>query len=181
MHAGEWPIERVWEVCQTYSKFGKPIHFTEVTVLSGEQVDARPQPWPSTPEGEARQADYVEKLYTLLFSHPTVQAITWWDFMDGAWKKAPAGLVRADLTPKPAYDRLMKLIKGKWWTKASLISDGKGRASTRGFLGQYRVTVATPKGQKTQEFELKPGRNVWTIKLGNAREAAGSGFPDPDP
>lgn len=163
MHRGEWPLEKVWNTCETYSRFGKPIHFTETTVLSGEHGWNRPKPWPTTPEGEARQADYVEKLYTLLFSHPAVQAVTWWDFVDGGWQGAPAGLVRADLTPKPVYNRLMKLIKGKWWTRTRLVSDIEGRASTRAFLGSYRVTVATAKGRVARVFEVKPGKNAWTI------------------
>ncbi len=83
MHQNDWPVQRVWEVCATYARFGKPLHFTETTVLSGKHGWQLPAPWPSTAEGEARQAEYVEKFYTVLFSHPAVQAITWWDFMDG--------------------------------------------------------------------------------------------------
>lgn len=164
MHRGEWTLEKAWETCENYSRFGKPIHFTELTVLSGEHGWDKPRPWPTTPEGEARQADYVERFYTLLFSHPAVEAITWWDFMDGGWQGAPAGLIRADLTPKPVYDRLMKLVKGKWWTRASLVADSQGRAFTRAFLGDYRVTVTTPSGRVTREFRLNPGRNNWTVK-----------------
>ncbi len=165
MHRGEWPLEKVWNTCETYARFGKPIHFTETTVLSGEHGWNKEKPWPTTPEGEARQADYVEKFYTILFSHPAVHAITWWDFTDGGWQGAPAGLVRADLTPKPVYHRLMKLIKGKWWTKASLVTDLQGRASTRAFMGSYRVTVTTPAGRVTRQFELKPGKNTWTVRV----------------
>ncbi|MCC6445639.1 MAG: endo-1,4-beta-xylanase [Armatimonadetes bacterium] len=169
MHGGEWPLERAWEVCQTYARFGKPLHFTELTVLSGEHGWEKAKPWPSTPEGEAKQADYVAKFYTLLFSHPAVEAITWWDFMDGGWQGAPAGLVRADLTPKPAYERLLSLVKSKWWTKTEGETDESGSCRLRGFLGRYRVTVITPKGYKQQEFDLKRGENTLTMKL------AGSG------
>jgi hypothetical protein len=155
MHGGEWPIERVWEVCEHYARFGKPLHFTELTVLSGEHGWQREQPWPTTAEGEARQAEYVERLYTVLFSHPAVEAITWWDFNDGEWQGAPAGLVRADLTPKPAYDRLMELIKGKWWTIAEAETDEAGEARFRGFLGRYRVRVTTSAGATEGEIELR--------------------------
>lgn len=165
MHGGEWPLTRVWEVCETFSKLGKPLHFTEVTVLSGEHGWQRKLPWPTTPEGEARQADYVEKFYTVLFSHPAVQAITWWDFMDGGWQGAPAGLVRADLTPKPAYERLLKLVKGTWWTRADLTTDASGNARFRGFLGRYRITVKTDRFTRTVEADVQRGRSneivVW--------------------
>lgn len=165
MHGGEWPLERAWQVCETYARFGKPIHFTELTVLSGEHGWQKPAPWPSTPDGEARQADYVEKLYTLLFSHPAVAAITWWDFMDGGWQGAPAGLVRADLTPKPAYQRLLALVKGKWWTTATAKTDRSGRCQLRGFLGGYRVSVTTPGASATKEFVLTRGANTWNVVL----------------
>jgi len=165
MHRGEWPLEQAWQVCQTYSRFGKPLHFTETTVLSGEHGYERPRPWPTTPDGEARQADYVEKFYTLLFSHPAVEAITWWDFMDGGWQGAPAGLVRADLSPKPVYHRLMRLIKGKWWTRDTARTDTRGEARLRGFLGDYQVSVSAPVGKRTQPFILKGGRNEWVVKL----------------
>ena len=164
MHREEWPMEQVWEVCETYARFGKPLHFTETTVLSGEHGWERPKPWPSTPEGEARQADYVGKFYTVLFSHPAVEAITWWDFMDGGWQGAPAGLVREDLSLKPAYERLMGLVKGKWWTHLEVKTDAEGKAAFRGFLGHYRVTVTTPSGALTQEMELARGdQNVVTV------------------
>ncbi|MGC8783950.1 MAG: endo-1,4-beta-xylanase [Armatimonadota bacterium] len=165
MHTGEWPLERAWQVCETYSRFGKPLHFTETTVLSGEHGFNRPLPWPTTPEGETRQADYVEKFYTILFSHPAVEAITWWDFMDGGWQGAPAGLVRADLSPKPVYHRLMRLIKGKWWTQDVARTNARGEAKVRAFLGDYRVTVSAPAGKRVRQFTLRHGKNEWVVQL----------------
>jgi endo-1,4-beta-xylanase len=166
MHVGEWPLERAWEVCETYARFGKPLHFTELTVLSGRHKDKDDKDWhrvhtdwDSTKDGEARQAEYVAKLYTLLFSHPAMEAITWWDFMDGGWQGAPAGLVRKDLTPKPAYERLLELVKGRWWTTTTLTTDARGECSFRGVRGAYRVSI----GAAQQEFVLGRGPNEWTM------------------
>lgn len=157
MHAGEWPLSRVWQVCETYSRFNLPIHFTELTVLSGaHKTDsdwhAYRTDWHTTPEGEKRQSEYVVALYTLLFSHPSVQAITWWDLMDGGWQGAPAGLVRKDLSPKPAYEALRQLIREKWWTKLTLRTDTQGRVRFRGFGGEYSVEH----GGRTAEFAVEP-------------------------
>lgn len=165
MHNGEWTIPRAWELCQTYARFGRPLHFTELTVVSGEHGWER-KPWPTTPEGEARQAEYVAKLYTVLFSHPSVEAITWWDLMDGGWQDAPAGLVRADLSPKPAYERLMKKIKGDWWTALDRKTGPDGAARFRGFLGDYRITVTTPETMVTREMVIRRGTaNAVTVSL----------------
>ena len=143
MHGGEWPMTRVWEDCETYARFGKPLHFTETSVLSGEHGWEKPAPWPTTRDGEARQAEYVTRFYTVLFSHPAVHAITWWDMMDGQWMGAPSGLVRADLSPKPAYAALLKLIKHDWWTDATLTTGKDGTAKLRGFLGEYEITCGS--------------------------------------
>jgi len=165
MHRKEWPLGEVWDTCERYSKFGKAIHFTEVTVVSGKHGWELPRPWPTTSAGERRQADSVERLYILLFSHPAVQAITWWDLQDGAWQGAPGGLLRADLTTKPAYDRLMKLIRETWWTRASLLSDRKGVCTFVGFLGDYEVTVQNGDVSKTVKHTLVKSANDWTVTL----------------
>jgi len=170
MHGGVWSNAQIWKVCQQFARFGVPLHFTETTVLSGERTwDEVPgNPWPSTPEGELYQAREVARFYTMLFSHPAVAAITWWDFSDfHAWKGAPAGLLRKDMTPKPAYDALKGLIKRKWWTRAQIESGPDGTARLRAFLGDYRVTVRV--GGKTAVLEtatLEKGKmNRWTVKL----------------
>jgi GH35 family endo-1,4-beta-xylanase len=170
MHGGAWPTAKIWEVCQRFARFGVPLHYTETTILSGDRTwqKARGAAWPSTPEGEAYQAEHVARLYTMLFSHPAVEAITWWDFSDlHAWKGAPAGFVRNDMSPKPAYHALHDLIKGRWWTTTTLESASDGAAALRGFLGDYRVTVAVD-GKKQAEANVtleKNGENRWVVTL----------------
>jgi len=152
MHGGEWPLSKVWEVCQTFARFGRPIHFTETTVLSGPRRDNPTNDtltgWDTTPAGEAKQADYVAQFYTVLFSHPSVRAITWWDFSDlNAWQGAPAGLVRKDMSPKPAYTRLMGLVHKQWWTNDTGKADMRGALTRRVFYGDYTVTVTDAQGR----------------------------------
>jgi len=169
MHGGAWPNRKIWEVCQRFARFGVPLHFTETTIVSGQRPRAKGPgtPWPSTPEGEAHQAREVVRFYTMLFSHPAVEAITWWDFSDfHAWQGAPAGFLRADMTPKPVYEELKKLIKDKWWTRATITAHEDGTAVIRGFLGDYQVTV-TARGKVVQQrFAIrKGGENRWTVKV----------------
>jgi len=60
---------------------------------------------------------------------------------DGGWLNAPSGLVRKDLTNKPAYDALMDLIKNQWWlSPTKLVSDGEGKIRLNGYLGDYSVS-----------------------------------------
>ncbi|MHC4500817.1 MAG: endo-1,4-beta-xylanase, partial [Planctomycetota bacterium] len=123
--------------------------------------------WLTTEEGEKRQAEQVAELYTLLFSHPSIEAVTVWDFSDySAWQGAPSGYIRKDMTPKPAYLKLKKLIKGKWWTTTNTSIAADGKASFRGFLGQYKVTAQTPNRKLTGSFTLdKTTKKTINMKL----------------
>jgi len=153
MHGAYWGAKRAWEVCDTFAKFGVPLHFTETTVVSGPKSQ---KGWLTTPDGEIAQARDVAEFYTVLFSHPAVEAITWWDFTDqGAWQQAPAGFLRADMTPKPAYHQLKALIKGKWWTKTEASITTQGKAGFRGFLGQYEITATVAGRTLTGAFALE--------------------------
>jgi hypothetical protein len=171
MHGGTWSNARTWEVCERFAPFGVPLHFTETTILSGEAGWERARggkAWPSTAAGEKRQAEEVERFYTMLFSHPGVAGITWWDFSDrGAWQRAPAGLLRADMSPKPAYERLHRLIRQRWWTHTAVRTGKTGVAACRAFLGEHRVTVTTAAGAKSVlTFSVRKGRtNRLTVTL----------------
>jgi endo-1,4-beta-xylanase len=146
-HRRTWTAAETWQICERFATTGKPLHFTEATILSGQQGwelrKENPQlDWASTAEGERRQEKEVVQFYTVLFSHPAVQAITWWDLSDqGAWQGAPAGLLRADMTPKPAYEALMRLVKGRWWTRTEARVLRRGGTQFHGFFGDYRVTA----------------------------------------
>ena len=161
-HQKAWSAEETWQICERFAKAGKPLHFTEATILSGQQGwelrKANPQlDWGSTAEGERRQEKQVVQFYTILFSHPAVQAITWWDLTDqDAWQGAPAGLLRADMTPKPAYEALLKLIKGKWWTQSEARVSRQGRAQFHGFYGEYRVTAREHGNEIVGTFTFDP-------------------------
>jgi GH35 family endo-1,4-beta-xylanase len=149
MHKSTWTLEKAWEACEAFAGFGLPLHWTELTVLSGRlkapadnDWHFRHTDWKTTPQGEETQAEYATKLYTLLFSHPSVEAITWWDLSDHAsWQGAPAGLIREDMTPKPLYERLLRLVSKEWSTDVQTTTDENGRIRLRAFYGQYHVHV----------------------------------------
>ncbi len=99
--------------------------------------------WPSTPEYEERQAREISEMYSILFSHPLVEAITTWDFNDGCWLKAPSGFVHEDNSEKPSYYTLQKLIHEDWETHKTLTTDGEGYLSFTGFKGGYTLRTAS--------------------------------------
>lgn len=171
MHQGYWGEERTLEVLDRFARYGLPLHLTETTLLSGDLMPAhvedlndwQVEDWPSTPEGEERQADELERHYRTLLSHPAVDAITYWGITDdGAWLGAPAGLVRRDGSPKPAYDALRRLVKDEWWLAPTTArTDDAGRVVVSGWLGDYEVrhggAVATVAVGGTPEVEVRLG------------------------
>lgn len=147
-HQGYWGKEKLEEVLSRFDHFGLPIHFTENTLISGDIMPAyiedlndwQVPEWPSTPEGEERQAREIEEMYRILFSHPLVEAITTWDFKDGAWLRAPSGFLRLDNSRKPSFHMLKKLVKEEWWTDEEVRTDAQGYATVSVFKGEYLLS-----------------------------------------
>jgi GH35 family endo-1,4-beta-xylanase len=156
----------VWATCEQFAALGKPLHFTELDISSGRLKDWPGQPWlddwDGTPEGEAKQEHYLVQTYRTLFSHPAVESIVWWDFLDPGFMGAPIGLLRKDASPKPALHALHRLIHGEWTTgPLDLRTDADGRVSFRGFHGDYQVDAAI--GQTT--FTLAPHAGTSELRL----------------
>jgi GH35 family endo-1,4-beta-xylanase len=172
MHQGYRGEDQVLAIVDRFARFGLPLQLTETTLLSGDLMpahivdlnDYQVPSWPSTPAGEARQADEVVRHYRSLVGHPAVESITYWGLTDeGSWLGAPAGLVRADGTPKPAYDALHGLVRGEWWmAPTSMRTDEAGRLVVRGYAGEYRLTV--PHGP-TAELALTAAGSTATLTL----------------
>ena len=168
-HQGYWGLEKLNTVPERFSRFGLPIHFTENTLISGEIMpphivdlnDWQVNEWPSTPAGEERQAREISEMYSVLFSHPLVEAITTWDFNDGCWLKAPSGFVHEDNTEKPSYHALMGLIHGDWKTHENLVTDENGFVTLTGFKGEYKLTTNT--GSTTLTLDGKNSNSQFII------------------
>lgn len=159
MHQGWWGVEKTLKILENFERFKLPVHFTETTLVSGHLMppeivdlnDYQVTDWPSTTEGEERQVQEAVEHYKTLFAHPLVEGITWWDAFDGGWLNAPAGLIRKDGSPKPAYEELLKLIKREWWTPPTkLITNEQGQIQLNCFLGEYKLTY----GRQQETFVI---------------------------
>ena len=149
-----------------YSNFQKPLQITEVTVPAYS--------W--EPEDEEIQADIIEKLYSVWFSHPNVEQIVYWNLVDGYahfWDPDPAkiaasqgdmtlgenyyygGLLRFDLSPKPAYLKIKELLFERWHTETEIKTDKNGQADFRGFYGNYDVEISIGSQTYIKDISLK--------------------------
>jgi len=163
MHGGTWDTRKTKEICDRFAGLGLPLHFTEVTILSGPRSGPGENWGDTTPELETRQAEDVARFYTELFAHPAVEAITWWDFSDyHSWQRAAAGFLRKDMSPKPVYEELLRLVKKQWWSRKEFTTDEKGQAALRLFGGKHRLNFTLPNGEKmTRDIS-------WQRKTSNA-------------
>ena len=149
-----------------YSNFQKPLQITEVTVPAYS--------W--EPEDEEIQAEIIEKLYSVWFSHPNVEQIVYWNLVDGYahfWDPDPAkiaasqgdmtlgenyyygGLLRFDLSPKPAYLKIKELLFERWHTETEIKTDKNGQADFRGFYGNYDVEISIGSQTYIKDISLK--------------------------
>ena len=157
----------LYKVMDSYAKLGKPLQISEITIPA----------YSNSKEDEELQADLIEKLYSIWFSHPNVEQIIYWNVVDGYAAFAPmgdmtsgenyfyGGLVRHDLTPKPSLKRIQYLFGEKWRTNCDFnIKNGFG--SFKGFYGEYELTVKH--GDKTVVKKINLSKNLsnkFTIKL----------------
>ncbi|WP_448659124.1 endo-1,4-beta-xylanase [Sphingomonas sp. CJ99] len=152
--------EQLFAALDLYARLERPLHVTEITV-------------PTLPEfgGAEVQAAMTRNLYRLWFSHPKVEAITWWNLADGTafagedrWN---GGLLEKDsLRPKPAYLALDGLINGEWRSDIRMATDDNGQAQARLFHGDYRIEVESSAGRWTDARSLVPGDDGnWLIQL----------------
>lgn len=168
-HQGYKGLPWLEDVLARFSQYGIPLHFTENTLVSGKIMpahivdlnDYQVDEWPSTSEGEERQAREWKEMYETLFAHPSVEAITGWDFADGAWLHAPSGLIRLDNSVKPSYETLKKLVHEDWTTDVTLTADAEGYVTLHGFRGDYEAVLD---GRKA-EFKLAKDTKEITVTL----------------
>ena len=113
---------------EKFKDLGKPIHITEVGASSGPSersiklgglgFPTEPYAW-HRPWDEELHADWLEAIYTLMYSKPYIKAISWYDFVDPYSYIPNGGLLRSPQgEPKAAFTRLAKL-QAAWKTNHS--------------------------------------------------------------
>lgn len=141
--------EDIYRLLDRYASLGLPLEATEYDIV--------------TPD-EQLQADYTRDFMTILFSHPDVSAISTF----GIWEKniwnPLAALYRADWSLKPNGQVWHDLVTRQWWTNAAGTSNTSGDYSTRGFLGDYLVTV-TANGATEKVHVQMPANTGTTVTV----------------
>ena len=143
------------EILDIFGSYGKPMHISEITIPSYPD---------NIPENEDIQAKLVEYYYKIWFSTPNMKSIVWWNLVDGYAYGAPkntfegenyyaGGLLRYDMTEKPSYRILKRLINEEWKTAFEKTIDGD-HLEFCGFYGDYEITVEDGKGVRVESVKL---------------------------
>lgn len=147
--------EYMLEVLDIFDAYNFPMHISEITIPSYAG---------RIPQNEEIQAEITEILYKTWFATRNMKSIVWWNLIDGYAAYAPlgseegenkfaGGLVHFDMTKKPSYEALDRLINHEWKTNISA-DITNGEYSFRGFYGEYEVEVEGENGTKTYTVVL---------------------------
>ena len=166
--------QNLYNYLDFYSRLINKLQITEVTIPA----------YSNDPKDEEIQARLIEYLYKLWFSHPSVEQIIYWNLIDGyAYVENPTleeirrsqgdmtigenvyygGLLRFDMSPKPAYETIKRLTKEIWHTSLDLESNTRGRVCFRGFYGDYEMEISH--GGMTKSFDFTLSRDMPNLKF----------------
>ncbi|GAB3433788.1 endo-1,4-beta-xylanase [Flindersiella endophytica] len=118
--------ENLLPILDRFASFGLPIEITEFDLDTAD---------------EQLQADYTRDFMTMAFSYPKVTGISNWGLWESNIWCPDCALYRADWSLKPNGQVLKDLVHNQWWTNASGSTNAAGSYATKGFLGDYLVTV----------------------------------------
>ena len=169
--------ERLYRQMDLYTNLTNALQITEVTIPA----------YSNDEEDEAIQAELLSYLYPIWFSHPAVEQIIYWNLVDGyahVWSddleaiRASqgnmtlgenvyyGGLLRFDMSEKPALKVIRDLIKKEWHTEAERVTNENGSCTFRGFYGDYDVEIATENGTVQRTVKLSSdSKNAFTVTL----------------
>jgi hypothetical protein len=84
------------------------------------------------------------------FADPNISGFIMWGFWDGAnFAGAKSPVYDKEWNLKPAGEQIVDLLYNKWWTRdAKAVSAGDGKATVRGFYGDYDVHVSKSMSHK---------------------------------
>ena len=153
---GRYSPMYMYAIMDKLSELNLPLQITEITIpaYSCEEDD------------EALQAELIKNVYSMFFSQKNMEGVIYWNIPDGyhhgatpgdmtsGWNYYHGGLLRFDMSEKPAYKTLKKLIYEDWTTNAQIVTDEDGYATLRGFHGEYELTVHANEKQSVHAFRM---------------------------
>ncbi len=148
------------ELWDAYELFGTgtglPIYITEYFQVSDSSQAIRGihrrGKW-----SEESQADAIEEFYRVSFGHPSIEAIIYFGLFDTDVVQPLCGLLDENYNPKPAWNRLKRLIWDEWTTEMSGKTNTDGTFKFRGFYGHYNLKIQAGCQTTTSDIYVDKG------------------------
>ncbi len=147
-----------------YAKLNIPLNISEITITGDRELG----------DGDRFQELFAEKLYRIWFSHAATNGIIWWNLVDGTahinkrvdQNKFRGGMLNNDLSPKPVWKTLKRLIREEWNSSGILRYDSGRINKLHAFYGDYELEIRTNSGTHIRNIHLgKYCDNTFVIKL----------------
>ena len=118
--------EKIQDVLDRFAELRLPITVTD------HEIDT----W-----DEDAQADYTRDFLTTVFAHPATVACS----VGGLWatdhSPANGAFYNASWSERLHFKSWREQVQKKWWSTATVTTNGKGVAKHKGFLGYYAIEV----------------------------------------
>lgn len=118
-------------------------------------------------EDQILQGNYTRDFMITMFAEEDMYGFLMWGFWDGNVYGGHSPMYNKDWTLKPAGLVYEDLVYNKWWTRdAKAVTDTDGKATVRGFYGDYDVTVSANGKTKTVSCAYHKGYdNVLVVTM----------------
>jgi len=131
------------DIIDTFDSFGRfkiPCHITEFIPASKGYYTSGVRRGLIT---EQSQAEWAVRAYTMLFSHPAIYSIVWWDLCYYHSWKPELGAYMIDQNGRilPVYNALYNLIHVEWNSTGIYQLDEYGSINFTGFYGDYEAII----------------------------------------
>ena len=147
------PVNFYNQVKELGEKYNKKIEITEYDAFDPTMTD------------KELEASFMRDILIMCFSNESVEGFIMWGFNNKShWKKF-APLFEEDWTLKESGKQWLDLVYNKWWTNESGKTNESGEFNTRGFLGNYDITVSANGKTQTVSSECfeKDGNTVTIV------------------
>jgi endo-1,4-beta-xylanase len=156
------PVEEIYGRIDRFAHKGLRLRVTEFDIDTRKDKDPDPNKSDFEPDNPELQGKLLHDYLTAEFSHPAIEAITFWGFWGGAHYRGDAGaLFNTDWSERPSGKAYRDLVFNKWWTDVNGTTNKQGNYDVRGFKGLYDITVSHNGEEKVlSDVELKDNKSV---------------------
>ncbi|MBE7047613.1 MAG: hypothetical protein E7396_09455 [Ruminococcaceae bacterium] len=104
------------------------------------------------------QANFTRDVLIASFAEDDMTGFIYWGFWDGSNFAPYSPFYDKNWNLKPAGEQFVDLVYNKWWTRdAKATTDAEGKATVRGFYGDYDITVKAGDKTKTEMVAFHKG------------------------